>query len=494
MGMNKCLTLMVILVFLTAAYVAAVRSVSADQAATGNTWAESAPMDLARSYFGAAVLDGKIYAIGGCNQAATGGNDVLPAQSYTGGDIGANEVYDPAAGNWTSESPMPTPREGFAVAVFQGKIYCIGGSTQEPPYDWFGAVGLNEVYDPSTNTWQEEAPIPHPVEDFDANVVNGKIYCIGGIDTDGVGSNANQVYDPTTNTWSENATLPTATYGYATAICNGKIYVINGVDWSSMYGLDLTQIYNPANDTWSSGAPPPHPAKGFEEEEAGNYAGVATTGLMAPERIYVIGSSYTQIYNPMTNSWSLGAAISPSRDGFAAVNVNDVMYVMGGSTITGDLNAEVATETEFNLTQLYTPVGYGTIPPEISILSPTVNQTFNESSVPLVFNIDRNVSLQSYSLDGEANVTLSGNETIGDMKNGLHTITVYANDTFGNEGASQPVNFTVAIPKAINSKPFPTPAVIVFSVAVIVVVAAGLLVYFKKRKPVTQYMIEGQIA
>jgi N-acetylneuraminic acid mutarotase len=433
-------------------------------------------MNLARSYFGAVVLDGKIYAIGGCDQVATGGNEIMPASSYTGGDTGANELYDPATGNWTSEAPMPTPREGFAIAVYQGKIYCIGGTTLEPPYDMFGAVGVNEVYDPSTNTWQTEAPMPYPVTDLQANVIDGKIYCIGGVNSSNVGSTANQVYDPATNTWSENAPLPTATFDYASAVCDGKIYIINGIWWESDYGLDLNQIYNPQNNTWSLGAPPPHPAKGLEEETEGNCFGAATNGVMAPERIYAIDSSYTQIYNPMTNSWSLGEAISPSRDGFAVVNLNDQLYVMGGSNFTGDLNAEVATETEFNLTQLYTPVGYGTIRPEISILSPAENQTFNESSFPLVFNVDRTVSLQSYSLDGKANVTLSGNETVGGMRNGLHTITVYVNDTFGNVGASQTINFTVAKPE-----PFPIAVVAAVSVAVILVVA-GLLIIFKKHR------------
>ncbi|MGD0204471.1 MAG: hypothetical protein ABSC20_11270 [Candidatus Bathyarchaeia archaeon] len=473
MSMSKGYAVALVLVFLFASCLIDAKPVSADSAATGNTWAELAPMNLARSYFGAVVSDGKIYAIGGCDQVATGGNEIMPASSYTGGDTGANEVYDPATGNWTLEAPMPTPREGFAIAVYQGKIYCIGGSTQEPPYDMFGAVGVNEAYDPSTNSWQEEAPMPYPVTDLQANVIDGKIYCIGGVSSSNVGSTANQVYDPVTNTWSENAPLPTATFDYASAVCNGKIYIINGIWWMSDYGLDLNQIFNPQNDTWSSGAPPPYGTEAWVG--AGTDVGAATTGVMAPERIYAF-SSYTQIYNPMTNSWSLGEAISSPRGGFAVVNVNDQLYVMGGSNFTGDMNAEVATETEFNLTQLYTPVGYGTILPEISILSPE-NQMFNKSSVPLVFTVDRAVSWEGYSLDGKANVTLSGNETIGGIPNGLHTITVYANDTFGNVGASQTVNFTVA---ALH--PFPTVAVAVVSGSVVVAVIAGLLVYFKKRK------------
>jgi hypothetical protein len=474
MSMSKSYVVALLLVFLLAPYLIAANPVSAGSAATENTWAELAPMNLARSYFGAVVLNGKIYAIGGCDQVATGGSIIMPASSTTGGDTGANEAYNPATGNWTSEAPMPTPREGFAIATYQGKIYCIGGSTQEPPIDMYGAVGVNEVYDPSTNRWQEEALMPYPVADFEANVVDGKIYCIGGIDANNVGSKANQVYDPATNTWSEDAPLPTATFDYAMGTCNGKIYVINGIWWESDYGLDLNQIYNPQNDSWSLGAPPPYSTEAWVG--AGTDVGAATTGIMAPERIYVFGI-HTQIYNPVTNSWSLGEAISPSRGGFAVANVNGQLYVMGGSNFTGDLNGDVATETEFNLTELYTPVGYGTIRPEISILSPE-NQTFNESNVALVFTVDRAVSWEGYSLDSKANVTLSGNETISGVPNGSHTITVYANDTFGNMGASQTVNFTVA-------KPQPFPAITVAAVSgtvAAVMVAAGLLVYFKKRK------------
>ena len=468
--MRKGFALALVLFFLIASCVIVAKPVSADSAPIGNTWAELAPMNIARSYFGAVALNGKIYAIGGCDQVATGGNEIMPASTYTGGVTGTNEVYDPNTNNWTSEALMPTPREGFAIAVYQGKIYCIGGSTQSPPYGWGGAIAVNEMYDPSTNTWQTKAPMPYPVTNFQANVIGGKVYCVGGIDVNGVGSKTNQVYNPATNTWSENAPLPTATYDYATATYNSSIYIMNGVDWYSGNGLDLTQIYNPQNDTWSSGAPPSHTETDFVAD-----VGVSTTGINAPERIYVFGS-YTQIYNPMTNSWSLGEPISPSRTGFAAVNINDQLNVIGGSTFTGDLNAEVATETEFNLTQQYTPVGYGTIRPEISILSPE-NQMFNESSVPLVFTLDMAVSWEGYSLDGNANVTLSGNETISSIPNGSHTITVYANDTFGNLGASQTANFTVA---ALH--PFPTLTVSVVSGSVVVAVIAGMLVYFKKHK------------
>ena len=63
------------------------------------------------------------------------------------------------------------------------------------------------------------------------------------------------------------------------------------------------------------------------------------------------------------------------------------------------------------------------------------------------------------------------------MTNGFHSVIVYANDTFGNIGASQIINFTVAVPE-----PLPVIPVVVASVIAVVVTTAGLLVYFRRRR------------
>jgi parallel beta-helix repeat protein len=115
-------------------------------------------------------------------------------------------------------------------------------------------------------------------------------------------------------------------------------------------------------------------------------------------------------------------------------------------------------------------------PPQITLLSP-VNQVYNESSVDLVFTTDEAANWTGYSLDGEQNVTVTGNITIADLPNGSHTLTVYANDTFGNMDVSKIINFTIAIPE-----PLPVAPVVAASVALAIIVSAGLLFYFKKRK------------
>jgi hypothetical protein len=141
------------------------------------------------------------------------------------------------------------------------------------------------------------------------------------------------------------------------------------------------------------------------------------------------------------------------------------------------LNAAYAANTErYPLMEPFT-----TTPPKISVLSP-LNQRYNEMSVPLVFTVGKLVNWTGYSFDGEPNVTVTSsslltNVTIANVTNGVHNVTVYANDTYGNMGASETVTFTVAVPE-----PFPTVPVAAASVAAVAVVGVVLAVYFKKRK------------
>jgi len=114
-------------------------------------------------------------------------------------------------------------------------------------------------------------------------------------------------------------------------------------------------------------------------------------------------------------------------------------------------------------------------PLSISVLSPEPI-TYETSNVSLVFAVNEATSMLRYSLDGQDNVTLTGNTTLTGLPTGSHNVTVYGQDVYGNPGTSEAVTFTVA-------EPFPTTLVAV-AIAVIVaaVVCVGLLFYFKKSK------------
>lgn len=84
-----------------------------------------------------------------------------------------------------------------------------------------------------------------------------------------------------------------------------------------------------------------------------------------------------------------------------------------------------------------------TAPPAISVLSPE-NKTYTTPSILLTFTVDEPTSWIGYSLDDQPNVTITGNTTLTGLSGGSHNITVYANDTTGNMGASDTVHFTIA--------------------------------------------------
>ena len=114
--------------------------------------------------------------------------------------------------------------------------------------------------------------------------------------------------------------------------------------------------------------------------------------------------------------------------------------------------------------------------PTISFTT-TQNKTHDTAKVVLDFSVNKPVSQIIYSLDNRGNLTTNSNVslTLDNLSNGEHNVTIYAKDEYGIISAPTTVYFSVKV--------FPTVTVLAVSfVAVIVLVAAGLLVYHKKHK------------
>ena len=152
---------------------------------------------------GVAVVNEKIYALGGA--------------SAGGPPVGANEIYDPATDSWTIKAPMPIPRMGFGTAVWQDKIYVMGGGSN-----------VTEVYDPAFDTWETRAQQPFTIAadvyPMTAGIVEGKIWLIY--------VNTTQVRNPDS-------------YPNGTLLPNPFPIVI--------------QIYDPTMDNWTIKVPSPMP-------------------------------------------------------------------------------------------------------------------------------------------------------------------------------------------------------------------------------------------
>jgi hypothetical protein len=342
--MKKRVMLLVILIFLTASCISTAESATLPSInQMDNVGTTKASMQQARFGLGVAVVNGKIYAVGG-----------RITQNFV--FVGTNEEYDPATDAWTPKTPMPTSRANFGIAVYKDKIYCIGGlvdyreDTHEPVLS-----GANEVYDPAADSWETLASMPTPREGVTASCVGDRIYLIGG------DSNLNEVYDPATDSWTTVTPIPATPdldrgWSCSSVVVDGKIHVIGAFPFSNSH-----QIYDPSADMWSMG---PQVIAGYYFAGAG-----ATSGASAPSRIYVFGAdrcfwpledypqATAQSYDPLTGNWTVCASMPSGRLDVAVAVVNDVIYAIGGFTpVIG--NGVISSA----LNEQYVPIGHGTVP------------------------------------------------------------------------------------------------------------------------------------
>jgi len=76
-----------------------------------------APMPTARNHAASGVIGGEIYVAGGR----------APGHESDGANLGKTEIYDPIGNAWRTGADLPTPRSGGASAVLDGKLYVLGG-------------------------------------------------------------------------------------------------------------------------------------------------------------------------------------------------------------------------------------------------------------------------------------------------------------------------------------------------------------------------------
>jgi N-acetylneuraminic acid mutarotase len=135
------------------------------------SWTLLRPMRLPRNHHDVAYLDGKIYVIGGTVGSC------FP--SGWASNVSMNEVYDIAADTWSTRAPMPTARSGVGAAVIDGKIYVIGGEGWVEELG--GVFRTNEAYDPKSNSWVEKPPMSTARRGFAKGVFDGKLYAVSGV-------------------------------------------------------------------------------------------------------------------------------------------------------------------------------------------------------------------------------------------------------------------------------------------------------------------------
>lgn len=178
-------------------------------------------------------------------------------------------VYEPVNNVWSLQTPMPTPRAAAPSTVYDNQIYVFGGYYQNPKNGKRSSPTVVEAFNPGNTTWQTITRIPQSKvrEGEMVGVVNSKAYMLGG------GSNKTRkmfsdifAYNFATKKWLTNGLTPVPTpraftSAYQAPIINGKIYLVGGYRFSGkkLVASDKVEIYDPVSNTWQKGPSLPNP-------------------------------------------------------------------------------------------------------------------------------------------------------------------------------------------------------------------------------------------
>jgi N-acetylneuraminic acid mutarotase len=293
-------------------------------------WTNLAPLPQPQCEAGTAVLDGKIYVLGGWS---------------TGSDNTWNsvQVYDPAADKWSDGPKLPVAINHEGAAVVGGKLYVVGGFLG--PFRQREPTANVWEYDPATKKWESKAPLPSPRGALVVGAIGDLIYAAGGEQRRKFGEKVPEgaaapyvplsdlsVYDPKTDTWKMLPPMKVARDHAMGGVINGKLVVVGGRD-RPKYDITAVEIYDPATGKWSDGAPIPTGRSG------GNAA--ALNGSL-----YVFGGEgnkanplgiYTEAegYDLAANKWRQFKPMPNPRHSLSAAAIGDRVYLPGGAPRAG---------------------------------------------------------------------------------------------------------------------------------------------------------------
>ncbi len=186
-----------------------------------------ADMPSPRGFFGSAVVDGRIYVIGGYDSS---------------GPSARVEVYDPATETWTSRASLNVARGGLRAAHVGGKIYAFGGFLE--------SATIIEVYDTTTDSWTRLEDMRQPILNPSVAVHDDLIYVVGGGIPDGTkAAGFVEVLDPRTATWRSLTTMPVPKGDHIVGIHQGRLFVVGG--WNDVI-VKTIEVYDLAGNTWST--------------------------------------------------------------------------------------------------------------------------------------------------------------------------------------------------------------------------------------------------
>ncbi|PVD35896.1 hypothetical protein C0Q70_02865 [Pomacea canaliculata] len=237
-------------------------------------WSVSESMNTTRSRVGVAVLNGRLYAIGGyngvdrlntvesfepsirkwkkvasmnCKRSALGaaavGGKLLVCGGYDGvSSLHSVEIYDPKTDSWMLVAPMKNHRSASGMAVLDGEVYICGG------HDGLSIFDSVECYNCTEGQWRDVPSMISKRCRLGVAALKGKLYAVGGYDG-AVFLHSVECYDPKAGQWKEVSPMNMKRSRVAVAATHGKLFAIGGYDGQTK--LTSVEMYDPEKDRWT---------------------------------------------------------------------------------------------------------------------------------------------------------------------------------------------------------------------------------------------------
>ena len=201
-------------------------------------WTRRAPMPTPRATAASVMHGGRLYVIGGRNES---------------GILNVVESYDVASDTWATEAPMPSPVWNAMAAAVANKIYVFGGLVGTG--DQRQTTDEVKAYDPTQRSWSTGPRMPQGKQNAAIAIFDGKIYIIGGMTgsagLSGSSTNAVDVFDPASGRWQVAAPMSAVRTGSKAIVVDGRIYAVGGARGGE--AIDTSEIYDPRANTWQPG-------------------------------------------------------------------------------------------------------------------------------------------------------------------------------------------------------------------------------------------------
>ncbi|MDG1139779.1 MAG: kelch repeat-containing protein, partial [Opitutales bacterium] len=378
-----------------------------------NTWETLANMSAARKGVACAVLNGKLYVIGGVGLTSV-------------------EVFDPSSGNWSAGIALPSEVKWGTAITVDGKIYLIGGMTASNQ-------NLKQVlcFDPSTSQWSAKANMPTARHGMKLVRFENRIWAIGG----SVGSDTNKVesYDPATDSWQAEASLTTARHWPVVWFANGRIYVGGGRAGSY---LNSIEVYNTATKQWTS-------AGNLPENKY-----IADTVVLNGKAYVVAGETAYNVYSNKVFAADLNASVSGvfdlyRKDGNASSGVPIVQAeVADGSVTASKMASNTITTNQLSEQILKYLKPEITTQPQVQTIFADTNASFSVSAEGkyLTYQWKKNGT----TLAGETNATLTITDANATQHDGNYSVVV-SNDFGSVESGEMEVVISFWTPSVITA-------------------------------------------